>query len=60
MSKEESISKIVGTKDECMSDLYNIFKGYIRSGISPIEILKIACDAARAVGWEGDADDQGE
>ena len=57
VSKEESIIRIEGTKDECMSDLYNLLKCYIRSRISPTEILKIVVDAARAVGWEGDQDD---
>lgn len=39
VSKEESIIKIEGPKQECMSDLYNLFKGYMRSGISPYEII---------------------
>lgn len=49
VSKDESIIKIDGTKDECMSDLYNILKGYIRSGILTREILKIVLAASLAV-----------
>lgn len=60
VSKKESIIKIDGSKDECMSDLYNILKGMIRSGISPFEILELIAPAARAAGWEGDEDDPGE
>lgn len=60
VSKEESIIKIEGTKDECMSDLYNTFKGYMRSGVTPTEIVKIVIDAARAVEWESDEHDSGE
>lgn len=60
VSKEESIIKIVGSKDECLSDLYNLFKGYIRSGVSPYEIVEMISDAVAAVGWVGDEDDQSE
>lgn len=54
VNKEKSIIKIEGYKDECMSDLYNLLKGLIRSGISPFEILEMIAPAARAAGWEGD------
>lgn len=57
VSKEESIIKIEGPKQECMSDLYNLFKGYIRSGISPYEIIEEVSKAAAVVGWDGDEDD---
>ena len=60
MSKEESIVKIEGSKQECMSDLYNVFNGYIRSGISPYEILEAVSEAAADVGWVGDEDDKSE
>lgn len=58
VSKKESIIKIDGYKDECMSDLYNLIKCMIRSGISPFEILELIAPAARAEEMEGDADDQ--
>lgn len=57
VSKEESIIKIEGHKQECMSDLYNLFKGYIRSGISPYEIIEEVSKAVAVVGWDGDEDD---
>lgn len=60
VSKEKSIIKIEGSKDECTSDLYNVLKGYIRSGFTAIELLKLLLDADRAAGWVGDADDPGE
>lgn len=60
VSREKSIIKIEGPKQECMSDLYNLFKGYLRSGISPYEILEVVSKAAAVVGWVGDDDDPGE
>ena len=54
ISQEEQIVKVIGDKEECLGDIYNLFIGLIRSGISPYEIVKEVSDAARKVGWEGD------
>lgn len=54
INTDESIVKVVGDKDECLADIYNLFIGLIRCGISPYEIVKEVSDAARKVGWEGD------
>lgn len=40
-SKNKSIIKIEGTVEEVKSDLYNIARGLIRSGIKGSEIAKI-------------------
>ena len=58
VSKDESIIKLVGSKDECLSDLFNVLKCYIISGISPYEIVEVVSDAAVVVGWVGDEDDK--
>lgn len=60
VSRDESIIKIDGTVEECKSDLYNIVKGLIRSGIKGSEIAKIILTADLEVEEEmdGDADDQ--
>lgn len=44
-NKKKSIIKIDGTVEECKSDLYNIVKSLIRSGIKGSEIAKIILTA---------------
>lgn len=45
VNKNKSLIKIDGTVEECKSDLYNIVKGLIRSGIKGSEIAKIILTA---------------
>lgn len=52
VSKDKSIINIEGTVEECKSDLYNIVKGLIRSGIKGSEIAKIILTADLEVAEE--------
>lgn len=53
VNRNESIIKIEGSKKECLSDIYNIAKGCIRSGIAASEIAKVILTAAVVVAEEG-------
>nr|DAU33194.1 MAG TPA: hypothetical protein [Caudoviricetes sp.] len=55
VNKKESIIKIEGTKKECLSDIYNIVKGCISSGIHGSEIAKVILTATMEVANERSA-----